>query len=223
MRECPLRVTRVSFRAYRWVPYPLAMRAALLVRLVPVVGALVVTVLWSCRTTASESARPRPTHWAQPVLGMPLENLHRVNAELYRCEQPTAAEMRALEDFGIRSVVNLRALHSDRDEVESTELVLHEVPMEADELDTAELLLALQALLDAPKPVAVHCWHGSDRTGAVVAAWRVALEGWTPAEAHDEMTAGGFGHHERYENLRALVLGLDRAQLRAELGLAPAP
>lgn len=180
---------------------------------------LALPLLCACWSTAAADPRTRPVRWAQPVPGTPLENLHQVSAELYRCEQPSAADMRALAALGIRSVVNLRAFHSDRDEVAGTALELREVPMHADALEHAELVLALRALLDAPKPVVVHCWHGSDRTGAVVAAWRVALEGWTPAEALDEMTAGGFGHHERYDNLRALVLALDPAELRSELGL----
>jgi len=188
------------------------MRAAL--------AALLAVLLCACQTTAPTGPSTRPLHWAQPVLDTPLENLHQVSAELYRCEQPSAADMRALEALGIRSVVNLRAYHTDRDEVGGTKLELREVPMHAGSLEHAELVLALRALLDAPKPVVVHCWHGSDRTGAVVAAWRVAREGWTPAEAAEEMTSGGFGHHERYDNLRELVLGLDAAELRSELGLA---
>ena len=193
------------------------MRAALAALLaVPLVS---LSLLWACQTTAATSPRTRPVHWAQPVIATPLENLHQVSAELYRCEQPSADDMRALEGLGIRSVVNLRAFHSDHDEVDGTGLELREVPMHAGSLEHDELVLALRALLEAPKPVVVHCWHGSDRTGAVVAAWRVAREGWTPAEAAEEMTSGGFGHHERYDNLRALVLGLDPAELRSELGL----
>jgi hypothetical protein len=47
------------------------------------------------------------------------------------------------------------------------------------------------------------------------------VQGWTPTEALDEMKAGGFGHHEMFDNLPTLVLSLDRAKLRADVGLPP--
>lgn len=181
--------------------------------------ALLCLVLAACSGTAADAPRLRPSHWAQPVIGSAVGNWFQVSPELHRCEQPSAAGMRELAAFGIRTVVNLRAFHSDADEAQGTGLAIVEVPMDAGDLSYPELLAALRALLAAPKPVAVHCWHGSDRTGTVVAAWRVAMQGWTPAAALDEMVAGGYGHHGMYGNLRALVLSLDRGRLRADLGL----
>src|SRR5262245_58122811 len=98
-------------------------------------AAFVALFLCACGTTVAENPEARPARWAQPVPGTPLENLHKVSAELYRCEQPSADDMRALEALGIRSVVNLRAFHTDRDEVGSTSLELREVPMRAGSLE----------------------------------------------------------------------------------------
>lgn len=177
--------------------------------------------LFACGTTNSATTRARPLHWAQPMLGSSIDNWHRVDDVLYRCGQPDDAGMRELAAHGVRTIVNLRAWHSDRDEVEGSGLTLVEVPLGAGSLTYPELVAALRALLAAAKPVAVHCWHGADRTGAVVAAWRVAVHGWTPAAALDEMVGGGFGHAQHYGNLRELVAGLDRARLRADVGLEP--
>lgn len=176
-------------------------------------------VLLGCGTTSSATMRARPTHWAQPMLGADVANWHRVDDQLYRCGQPDRQGMRALAAQGVRTVVNLRSWHSDRDEIAGTGIALVEVPASAGSMDYQDLVQALRAVVRAEKPVAVHCWHGSDRTGAVVAAWRVAVSGWTAQEALDEMVAGGFGHSELFDNLRALVAGLDRAQLRADVGL----
>jgi protein tyrosine/serine phosphatase len=161
--------------------------------------------------------------WAEPLPSTELDNLHRVSDELFRCAQPSAAGMRELEALGMRSVVNLRGLHSDRDEIAATGLVLLELPNHAFAFHYPDLCAALRAVLDARKPVVVHCQHGADRTGATCAAWRVAVDGWTPQQALDEMCNGGFGHSRWLPNLRALVLGLERARLRADVGLPPMP
>ena len=129
-------------------------------------------VLLGCGTTSSATMRARPTHWAQPMLGADVANWHRVDDQLYRCGQPDRQGMRALAAQGVRTVVNLRSWHSDRDEIAGTGMALVEVPATAGSMDYADLVQALRAVVQAEKPVAVHCWHGSDRTGAVVAAWR---------------------------------------------------
>lgn len=185
----------------------------------PSFAVLLPLALLACGTTSSTTTRARPSHWAQPMLGADVANWHRVDDQLYRCGQPDRAGMRALAAHGVRTVVNLRSWHSDRDEIAGTGMTLVEVPASAGSMDYQDLVAALRAVAQSEKPVAVHCWHGSDRTGAVVAAWRVAVSGWTPQQALDEMTAGGFGHSELFDNLRALVAGLDRAQLRADVGL----
>lgn len=175
----------------------------------------------ACGTTCLATPRVRPTQWAQPVVGGAVDNWYCVTPELHRCAQPSPADMRALASFGVRSVVNLRTFHSDTDEIAGTRLQLIEVPMRAGDMTYTQLVAALGALLAAEKPVAVHCWHGSDRTGAVCAAWRIAVDGWTPAAALEEMVGGGFGHSVLYGNLRQLVAGLDAERLRRDAGLPP--
>ena len=187
-------------------------------RRLPWLGVLVAA---ACGTTAADTIQVRPPEWAQPVIGSDVDNWFRVTPELYRCGQPSARGMRTLAAFGIQTVVNLREYHSDAGEVEGTALRLVEVPVGADELTYEHVVAALRAVLQADKPVVVHCWQGADRTGAVVAADRIAVEGWTPAVALAEMAGGGFGHSVLYENLRQLVAGLDRERLRRDVGLPP--
>lgn len=177
----------------------------------------------ACAATVPGGPRLRPAEWAQPVIGTGLDNCYRVTPDLYRCGQPSAAGMRELTALGVRSVVCLRAWHDDEHEARGTGLRLFAVPMSAGGMDYPELVVALRAIVAAEKPVAVHCWRGADRTGAVVAGYRVAVDGWTPAAASEEMVAGGFGQAAMYDNLRALIAGLDRARLRADVGLPPAP
>lgn len=44
----------------------------------------------------------------------------------------------------------------------------------------------------ANQPVFVHCRHGQDRTGIVVAAYRMKVDKWSLPDAETEMQAFGF-------------------------------
>jgi len=60
----------------------------------------------------------------------------------------------------------------------------------------------------------VHCWHGSDRTGTLVAAYRTVFQGWEVEETVDEMMFGGFGHHSMFDNLPKLQRETDRVAVK---------
>jgi protein tyrosine phosphatase (PTP) superfamily phosphohydrolase (DUF442 family) len=168
---------------------------------------------------ARSEIRVRPSDWAQPVIGSELENWYKVDDRLYRSEQPSRAAFRAIENYGIRSVLNLRSHHSDTAEAQGTDLRLYRVEMHAGNVTTELILSALEIIRDEPGPILVHCWHGSDRTGAVVAAYRVVFQKWSREKAVDEMVNGGFGYHSTYGNLPDLIRKLDPRVLRGALGL----
>jgi tyrosine-protein phosphatase SIW14 len=42
------------------------------------------------------------------------------------------------------------------------------------------------------QPVFIHCNLGKDRTGIVVAAYRMKIQGWKPGDAYKEMVKNGF-------------------------------
>ncbi|HWA27970.1 MAG TPA: tyrosine-protein phosphatase [Lacunisphaera sp.] len=164
---------------------------------------------------AATSPRERPATWATPVINTTLDNCYRVSAELYRCEQPRTRDIADLKALGIRSILNLRRYHSDSKNLTAAGFVPLLQRMEADDLTTDDLVAALRQFRDAPKPLLVHCWHGSDRTGSVVAAYRIVFQDWTPAAALDELRHGGYGYHERmFPNIITLFQTLDAAALR---------
>ena len=159
--------------------------------------------------------RERPATWAVPIIGASLDNLYRVSPDLYRCEQPGQANIADLQALGIRSILNLRNLHTDSKQLVAAGFTLLIQRMEADEVSMDDLVAALRQFRTAPKPVLVHCWHGSDRTGSVVAAYRIVFQDWTPAAALDELRHGGFGYHEKtFPNIMRLFEKLDAAELR---------
>jgi protein tyrosine/serine phosphatase len=98
--------------------------------------------------------------------------------------------------MGVRTVINLRTRHSEKAEVEAAGMRSVEIPMNSmKNIDPAAVRKALSVMTDpANRPVLVHCAHGKDRTGVVVAVYRMKIEGWSEAQAEAEMEA--FGFHE---------------------------
>jgi protein tyrosine/serine phosphatase len=165
--------------------------------------------------------RERPAEWAVPIINATLENCYRVSAEFYRCEQPDAKDIPTLQALGIKSILNLRRYNSDSSSLERAGFKLLLQRMEADDLTVDDLVAGLRQIKEAPKPVLLHCWHGSDRTGSIVAAYRIVFQGWTPAAALDELRFGGYGYHEKtFPNIITLFETLDAGKLRERV-LAP--
>ena len=176
--------------------------------------ALVAFFLLVFTASFTSAAEPRPANWAQPVMLEHSDNFFKVNDDLYRSAQPSKKGMRAYEAFGIRTVVNLRARHTDNSEAKGTGLVLVHIPTRTRKVASDEFVIkALQAVRDAEKPALVHCMHGADRTGLIIAMYRVIEQGWSKEAALDEMRNGGFGFHSIWEHIPEYLEKLDGASI----------
>ncbi|WP_159023370.1 dual specificity protein phosphatase family protein [Formosa sp. L2A11] len=145
-------------------------------------------------------------------------NLYKLNENLYRSEQPSKNGMKELENKGMLSIVNLRRRETDEKKLKNTDLNLSNLPLKAGKLNFDDIFNALQTIQQAEKPVLVHCWHGSDRTGAIIAASRMVFENWSKAQAIAEFTDKRFGYHKKmYPNLIPLLKSLDLELLKEKL------
>ena len=188
----------------------------------------VLTLVGVCSTVAPAAAGPRPEDWASPVAASPgLPNLHRVNSSLYRSAQPskegfvflgTEASL-ANADLPIKTVISLRAFNDDAPLVPaSSGLRLEQIRFKTWHPEDEDVVKFLRiATTPALQPVLVHCQHGSDRTGTMVAIYRIAFEGWTKAQATDEMINGGFGFHPMWQNLLHYIEELDVNAIKAKV------
>src|SRR6185295_14979600 len=125
----------------------------------------------------------------------PLPNFSFVSSSVYRSGQPDDDGVRLAKSFGIRSILDLRLKVDDEEEYAAGTAglaVLH-VPMNGVYSPTFEQVDRALAVLTDPRraPVLVHCHYGKDRTGAVIAAYRVVVQGWTVAQAADEAKSFG--------------------------------
>ncbi|MBI3986349.1 MAG: dual specificity protein phosphatase family protein [Lentisphaerae bacterium] len=183
-------------------------------------GCLAVGSVGLADEPVAESGTDRPVAWAQPIPLAGAPNLHKISGALYRSAQPTAEGMANLKKLGIKTVLNLRSFHSDKDELASTGLASESISMNTWHPEEEDVVRFLKIVCDpAQAPLLVHCRHGADRTGMMCAIYRIVIQGWTREEALREMTEGGFNFHELWVNLVPYIQTLDFDRIRKEAGL----
>jgi tyrosine-protein phosphatase SIW14 len=158
--------------------------------------------------------------WAKRIELPGAPNFYKVSNDLYRGAQPTAEGMKRLEKLGIKTIVNLRSLHSDRSELRGTDLSYEHIRTTTWNIEDKYVIRFLQIVTNPDcTPVFVHCQHGADRTGTMCAIYRVAVQNWSKDEAIQEMTKGGFGFHSYWQNLPNYIRNLDIEEIKLILGL----
>jgi hypothetical protein len=127
--------------------------------------------------------------------------LHRlrevVPGQLYRGSAPTPQDLVRLKDaLGIRKVVSLDHETGEKIDKATKLLGMQHIKLYING-DRPSLMTALhhnlkKALLD-DGPTYVHCLHGKDRTGLVVALFKCKYMGMNPEDALQEAKSLGFG------------------------------
>ena len=123
-----------------------------------------------------------------------LGNAGRVAPGVYRGEQPGPGGYATLKQLGIKTVIDLRTSESEKAQVEAAGMRAIAVPIEMTRKGLKEKVDQVVALMADPanQPVYVHCRHGQDRTGIVVAAYRMTLDNWSLKDVEAEMQSFGF-------------------------------
>lgn len=150
-----------------------------------------------------------------------IPNLYRVTPNLYRSAQFTRKGIPSLEKLEIKTVISFRHFYSDKKMLKNSPIQLVNIPMDAwdktDELEPS-VINALRLLNDESQgPFLVHCQHGADRTGLVIAMYRIVLQGWTKENAISEMVHGGFGYHSIWSNLIRFIKEADIEKIKKEV------
>lgn len=126
---------------------------------------------------------------------------------LYRGGQPDEQGIQWLRARGIRTVVNLRHYHGDTEGelVRAAGMRYVHIPLEStDAPEPEQVARFLEVVRDAgAHPIYVHCLHGVDRTGAMIAVYRIEEQGWSNSDALAEMEH--FGAHGVLHDLRRFV------------------
>ena len=97
--------------------------------------------------------------------------------------------------MGVDIVVDLRLTGTEKEKEQVSKLGMQYISIPWHCLFPKDATFArfLKVLRDNPnKKIFVHCRYGDDRTGMAIAAYRMAIEGWTAEEARNEMNKFGF-------------------------------
>lgn len=133
-----------------------------------------------------------------------LPNFNLVNDQVLRGGQPSDDGFKKLAERGVKTVVDLRSLdeHSiphEKQIVEADGMRFVSIPMKGIGAPTPEQVSkALDVLEDSNSwPVFVHCRRGSDRTGTVLACYRISHDHWENRKALEEAKTYGLSSFER--------------------------
>jgi protein tyrosine phosphatase (PTP) superfamily phosphohydrolase (DUF442 family) len=143
-----------------------------------------------------------------------LPNFGQVDEGLYRSAQPTREGLLEARSRGVKTVLDLRANHPDAAIVEGTGLECVDQACRAGRIDDEQVARFLAVVTDpAKRPVLVHCQQGRDRTGALVAAYRIAVLGWDREKAIREME--GYGAWPLYQAPKTYLRTFDTKKVLA--------
>ena len=149
-----------------------------------------------------------------------INNFYQVDEHVYRGAQPTSEGFEYLAKIGVKTVLNLRE-EGERASEEAalvTSLGMHyvNVPMTGLTPPTQEEITKILTLLEDTTAggVFVHCLRGADRTGAVIAAYRVDHDHWDNSRALKEAMSFGmsmfqYPRQHFIRNFQPLLIKID--------------
>jgi protein-tyrosine phosphatase len=173
----------------------------------------------ACAAHAQMTADASTQHaMARASFGAPAEKLKlagvsnagRVSEMLLRGAQPSAQGLAELKKLGVTTIVDLRGNSGpvawERAQAESLGMRFVNIPVlgwsAPDDAKVAQFLKVVQQ--DPAQKIFVHCYYGEDRTGVMVATYRIAQQNWTPEQAAAEMNSFGF-HYHLYLGMKSYV------------------
>ena len=155
---------------------------------------------------------------ALPSFGAPAEKLKlagvhnagKVSDALLRGAQPSALGLAELKKLGVTTIVDLRGNSGpvawERQQAESLGMRFVNIPVRGWSPPGNEQVVEFLKLFqqDPTQKIFVHCYYGEDRTGVMVAAYRIAQHNWTADQAITEMDSFGF-HYYLYRAMKSYV------------------
>ena len=144
-----------------------------------------------------------------PFVDIP--NFYQVDDILYRGGQPSQEGLNKLVSLGIKTVISLRGANEEQlQEIKLVKVLgmnFYNLPMSIYERPSDDQVLTfLEIVLTKDnQPVFLHCTSGRDRTGAMVAMYRVLVSGLTIKQAYKEAKRLGFWPYRGEAELKNFI------------------
>jgi len=143
-----------------------------------------------------------------------IDNYDRVNDSLYRGGQPNNLGIESLKQVGIKTIVNLRMTNdvwvAEESAARANGINYTNVPMSGLARPTDEQVAKVLSIIETfPSPVFIHCRRGCDRTGTIIACYRIKHDQWTSKQALSE--AGQYGMSRWAVGMKNYVVDFEKA------------
>jgi protein tyrosine/serine phosphatase len=132
-----------------------------------------------------------------------VSNFEKVSDLVYRGAQPTEQGFQSLAKLGVHTVIDLQEAGSARaifeeKAVKAAGMEYVNVPMEGMRTPSNESVNKVLAVLEntATGAVFVHCHRGADRTGGIIACYRIEHDHWTNQKALAEARSMGMSWYQ---------------------------
>ena len=128
-------------------------------------------------------------------------NFGKVSETLYRGAQPNELGIQNLKRLGVKLIINLR-MPDDCWKPEDTAakdcgITITNMPFKGFGRPTDQQVRdVLTIIQSSTSPVFIHCRHGCDRTGTIIACYRIQHDRWTTEEALQEAKRYGMSKLE---------------------------
>lgn len=177
-------------------------------------------------STSRKMHKPLISDTQIELLKTSVRNFHEVTPFLYRGGQPGRSGYEALAAAGTKTVISFRwgkkIVQTEREAVESLGMKFISMPLcyfKTPNIEDCEQFL--QVVDECENwPVFVHCFHGSDRTGLLIAMFRLTRQKWKVDDAYKEMKECGFHRFRiRHFKWRLYQFAGKLIKYEAQLGL----
>jgi len=139
-----------------------------------------------------------------------IKNFYQVDQNVYRGAQPSKDGLKYLAKIGVKTVLDLREAdqrsRAEEAMVTADGMKYVNIAMTGVAAPTDEQISKVLGILEENGgAVFVHCKRGADRTGVVIASYRIDHDGWDNAHALSEAKARGmaFFQFPRMNYIRA--------------------
>ena len=137
-------------------------------------------------------------------------NFYKIEDGLYRGGYPTQQGLKNLKQIGVKTIIDFRNHGKDVSQEKryakalGTKYINIPFGFLRTPPEDAQIKNFLEVVKDSKnRPVFIHCQHGTDRTGMMVATYRIAAQGWSCQKAYQEAKSLGF--HSFYIPMRNFI------------------